>query len=72
MRLVRKIATSLSDLVDDGFDRISKVIKDEAMHSLEKNLILSNKELAKENEKVKKRTAQRAKRKKLISESDKK
>lgn len=72
MRLIRKIATSLSDLVDDGFDRISKVIKDEAMHSLEKNLILSNKELAKENEKVKKRTAQRAKRKKLISESDKK
>ena len=71
MRLIRKIATSLSDLVDDGFDRISKVIKDEAMHSLEKNLIMSNKEIAKENEKVKKRTAQRVKRKNLISESDK-
>ena len=72
MRLIKKLATSVSDLLDEGLSRVGKIIKDEALHSLEKNLILSNEEIEKENEKAKKRNAKRSTRKQLISSSNKK
>ena len=71
MRLIKKLATSLSDLVEDGLDRVTKVLKDEAMHSFEKNLIMNNEEIEKENEKIKKRKIKRAKRKQLIINENK-
>ena len=45
MRLIKKLATSVSDLLDEGLSRVGKVIKDEALHSLEKNLMMSNEEI---------------------------
>jgi hypothetical protein len=71
MRLIKKLATSVSDLLDEGLSRIGKVIKDEALHSLEKNLIMSNEEIEKENEKIKKRKVKRSNRKQLINASNK-
>ena len=71
MRLIKKLATSVSDLLDEGLSRVGKVIKDEAMHSLEKNLLLSNEEIEKENEKTKKRNVKRSNRKRLIAATNK-
>lgn len=71
MRLIKKLATSVSDLLDEGLSRVGKVIKDEALHSLEKNLMMSNEEIEKENEKTKKRKAKRLNRKQLLTTLDK-
>ena len=71
MRLIKKLATSVSDLLDEGLSRVGKVIKDEAMQSLEKNLLISNEEIEKENEKTKKRNIKRSNRKQLIAARNK-
>ena len=71
MRLIRKLATSVSDLLDEGLSRVGNIIKDEALHSLAKNLILSNEEIEEENEKTKKRNVKRSNRKRLIAATNK-